>query len=157
MDIKELLDPAAIEPFRGTINYWALQTVAMMATAALIPRMRITSIFGALGIVLALALVNATVWDTALFFSVPGTFSQHALTLLAANGALFWVLVKLLPGIEIEGFAAAFVAPVVFTALSLLISAYGRDVDVLELGKKGAEILGVLRDRLSSTPPAAAP
>ena len=67
------------------------------------------------------------------------------------------MLVKLLPGIEIEGFAAAFVAPVVFTALSLLISAYGRDVDVLELGKKGAEILGVLRDRLSSTPPAAAP
>jgi uncharacterized membrane protein YvlD (DUF360 family) len=148
------IDPSVIEPYRGLINYWGLQTVAMMLTALVIPRMRITSIFGALGIVLALGLVNATVWDTALFFSVPSSFSRQALTLLAANGALFWVLVKLLPGIEIEGFAPAFVAPVVFTALSLAISMYGRDVDLLELGRRGAEMLGVVRDRLQvPTPP----
>jgi len=155
--MDQLLDPSAIEPFRGTINYWALQTIAMMLTAALIPRMRITSIFGALGIVLALALVNATVWDTALFFSVPASVSRQALTLLAANGVLFWVLVKLLPGIEIEGFAPAFVAPVVFTALSLAISAYGREIDVIELGKRGAEMVGVLRDRLNAGAPPASP
>jgi uncharacterized membrane protein YvlD (DUF360 family) len=115
--------------------------------------MKITSIFGALGIVLALGLVNATVWDTALFFSVPSSFSRHALTLLAANGVLFWVLVKLLPGIEIEGFAPAFVAPVVFTALSLAISAYGRDLDLVELGRQGAELLGGVRDRLQTPAP----
>jgi uncharacterized membrane protein YvlD (DUF360 family) len=148
------IDPSVIEPYRGLINYWGLQTVAMMLTALVIPRMRITSIFGALGIVLALGLVNATVWDTALFFSVPSSFSRQALTLLAANGALFWVLVKLLPGIEIEGFAPAFVAPVVFTALSLAISTYGRDLDLIELGRRGAEMLGVVRDRLQApTPP----
>jgi uncharacterized membrane protein YvlD (DUF360 family) len=152
----EVLDPSVIEPYRGLINYWGLQTVAMMLTALVIPRMKITSIFGALGIVLALGLVNATVWDTALFFSVPSSFSRHALTLLAANGVLFWVLVKLLPGIEIEGFAPAFVAPVVFTALSLAISAYGRDLDLIELGRQGAEMLGVVRDRLQ-TPAAPAP
>ena len=151
----EILDPAAIEPFRGTINYWALQTAAMMLTAAVIPRMRITSIFGALGIVLALALVNATLWDTALFFSVPSSFSRHALTLLAANGILFWVLVKLLPGIEIDGFAPAFVAPVVFTALSLAVSAYGRDLDVIELAKRGAEWVSTFRDGLDTAPHAA--
>lgn len=148
------IDPSVIEPYRGLINYWGLQTVAMMLTALVIPRMRITSIFGALGIVLALGLVNATVWDTALFFSVPSSFSRQALTLLAANGALFWVLVKLLPGIEIEGFAPAFVAPVVFTALSLAISTYGRDLDLIEVGRRGAEMLGVVRDRLQApTPP----
>ena len=152
----EIIDPSVIEPYRGLINYWGLQTVAMMLTALVIPRMKITSIFGALGIVLALGLVNATVWDTALFFSVPSSFSRHALTLLAANGLLFWVLVKLLPGIEIDGFAPAFVAPVVFTALSLAISAYGRDLDLLELGRQGAEMLGVVRDRLQ-TPTAPAP
>lgn len=152
----EIIDPSVIEPYRGLINYWGLQTVAMMLTALVIPRMKITSIFGALGIVLALGLVNATVWDTALFFSVPSSFSRHALTLLAANGLLFWVLVKLLPGIEIEGFAPALVAPVVFTALSLAISAYGRDLDLLELARQGAEMLGVVRDRLQ-TPAAPAP
>ena len=122
----EIIDPSVIEPYRGLINYWGLQTVAMMLTALVIPRMKITSIFGALGIVLALGLVNATVWDTAL------------------------------PGIEIDGFAPAFVAPVVFTALSLAISAYGRDLDLLELGRQGAEMLGVVRDRLQ-TPAAPAP
>ena len=152
----EIIDPSVIEPYRGLINYWGLQTVAMMLTALVIPRMKITSIFGALGIVLALGLVNATVWDTALFFSVPSSFSRHALTLLAANGLLFWVLVKLLPGIEIDGFAPALVAPVVFTALSLAISAYGRDLDLLELGRQGAEMLGVVRDRLQ-IPAAPAP
>lgn len=152
----DVIDPSVIEPYRGLINYWGLQTVAMMLTALVIPRMKITSIFGALGIVLALGLVNATVWDTALFFSVPSSFSRHALTLLVANGVLFWVLVKLLPGIEIEGFAPALVAPVVFTALSLAISAYGRDLDLLELGRQGAEMLGMARDRLQS-PAAPAP
>lgn len=152
----EVVDPSVIEPYRGLINYWGLQTVAMMLTALVIPRMKITSIFGALGIVLALGLVNATVWDTALFFSVPSSFSRHALTLLVANGVLFWVLVKLLPGIEIDGFAPALVAPVVFTAISLAISAYGRDLDLLELGRQGAEMLGVVRDRLQA-PTSAAP
>lgn len=143
-----VIDPSLIEPYRGVINYWGLQTVAMMVTALLIPRMRITSIFGALGIVLALGLVNATLWDTALFFSVPSSFSSQALTLLLANGVLFWVLVKLLPGIEIEGFAPAIVAPVVFTALSLVISAYGRDLDLLDLGRKGAAAVTQVRDQL---------
>jgi uncharacterized membrane protein YvlD (DUF360 family) len=147
----EVIDPTVIEPYRGLINYWGLQTVAMMLTALLIPRMRITSIFGAMGIVLALGLVNATVWDTALFFSVPSSFSGHALTLLAANGLIFWVLVKLLPGIEIDGFAPAFVAPVVFTALSLVISTYGRDIDLIELGRQGAHILSGMRDRLQTS------
>lgn len=152
----DAIDPTVIEPYRGLINYWGLQTVAMMLTALVIPRMRITSIFGALGIVLALGLVNATVWDTALFFSVPSSFSKQALTLLASNGIIFWVLVKLLPGIEIEGFAPAFVAPVVFTAISLAISTYGRDLDLLELGRQGAQILSGVRDRLQGAGPPAA-
>jgi len=147
----ETIDPTVIEPYRGLINYWGLQTVAMMLTALLIPRMKITSIFGALGIVLALGLVNATVWDTALFFSVPSSFSGHALTLLAANGVIFWILVKLLPGIEIDGFAPAFVAPVVFTALSLAISTYGRDIDLIELGRQFAQMLSGMRDRLQTS------
>jgi uncharacterized membrane protein YvlD (DUF360 family) len=149
----DVIDPAVIEPYRGVINYWGLQTVAMMLTALLIPRMRITSIFGALGIVLALGLVNATVWDTALFFSVPSSFSGQALTLLLANGVLFWVLVKLLPGIEIDGFAPALVAPVVFTALSLGISAYGRDVDLLDLGRKGVAAISQFRDQMQEQKP----
>jgi putative membrane protein len=117
------------EPFNGTINYWIVQTAAMMLTALLIPNLRITSIFGALLVVFALGLVNATVWDAALFFQVPQAVTTQALVLLLANGAIFWVLVKILPGIEVDGVLPALVAPIVFTLISLLVSRHGRDID----------------------------
>ena len=119
------------------LRYWLLQTLAMMITALLIPRLRITSIVGAFLIVLALALVNATLWSAALFFSIPASPTVEALVLVLANGAIFWVLCKLVPGIEIEGILPAVAAPIVFTIVSILVARYADDVD---LGAVGATI-----------------
>ena len=41
----------------SALRHWLLQTVAMMLTALVIPRLRITSIIGAFGIVVALAAI----------------------------------------------------------------------------------------------------
>lgn len=112
-----------------TFSIWIFQTVAMALTALLIPRLTITSIFGAIGCVAALALVNATLWDVALFFSIPDNLGTHTLLLIAANGLIFWAIVKLLPGIEVSGFLPALAAPLLFTVLSLVITHYGRQVD----------------------------
>jgi putative membrane protein len=111
------------------LTYWFLQTIAMAVTALIIPRLKITSVFGALGIVIALAFVNSKVWDAALFLSIPDSFSMRALLLLVTNGVIFWVLVKLLPGIETDGFLPALAAPVVFTVCSLVIGHYGSQID----------------------------
>lgn len=111
------------------LTYWLLQTLSMAITALLIPGLMITSIFGALITVLALAFINASIWDAALFFSIPDSFTMQALMLFGANGLIFWVLVKLLPGIEVRGFLPAFIAPVVFTLTSLVISNYAADID----------------------------
>lgn len=116
-------------PVNKMITHWIFQTVAMLLTAALLPRMYVTSILGAFFVVLALAFVNATIWDAALFFSVPNSVTTHAVLLLFANGVLFWALTKLLPGIQIEGFWPAIVAPVIFTVLSVIIDRYGRQID----------------------------
>ena len=123
----------------ATFRHWLLQTVAMMITALLIPRMRITSIFGALGIVMALALVNTTIWSGALFFAVPDAPTAQALVLVLANGAIFWILCKLLPGIEIQGILPAVAAPVVFTFVSVLVARYAADVDWDEVGRTAAD------------------
>jgi len=136
------------EPFTGTLSYWFLQTIAMGLTALLIPGLRITSIFGAAAAVVGLALVNATVWDAALFFSVPHGLSTQMLVLLLSNGVIFWVLVKLLPGIEVDGILPALAAPIVFTIVSVLISNYGRDVDWAAVTQWASERLGSLRDYL---------
>ena len=132
--------------FTGTWSYWFLQMVAMLLTALLIPHLRITSIFGALGMVAALAFLNATVWDAALFFHVPDALTTHVLLLFLVNGVIFWILVKLLPGIEVEGIVPALVAPVVFMGLSLLIDTYGREVDWVAVLNWTIEKMQVLRD-----------
>lgn len=111
------------------LTYWFLQTVAMCVTALLIPGLKVTSPFGALGTVVGLAFVNSKVWDAALFFHIPDHFSSQALLLFLTNGFIFWILIKLLPGIEVEGIIPALVAPVVFTLCSLLISAYSDQID----------------------------
>jgi len=115
--------------FSFNLGYWVLQSLAMIATALLIPRLTITSIFGAIGIVIAIAFVNSKLWDAALFFHLPDTFSVQAGLLLLVNGLIFWLLVKLLPGIEVQGLLPAVAAPVVFAICSMLIGAFAADID----------------------------
>jgi len=121
-------------PFEHMLNYWILQMIAIAVTAAIIPGLRITSIFGAVLMVAGLALANATMWDAALFMSIPQSASLQAFMLLFSNGILFWVLVKLLPGIEVRGVLPAIAAPVVFTVFSLIISHYLKDVSWIAVG-----------------------
>lgn len=100
------------------------QTLAMMITALLIPRLKITSVFGALFMVLALSYVNSKIWDAALFYQIPNHFSYQAGLLLVSNGIIFWILVKILPGIEIDGILPALFAPIVFTLCSVAVTQF---------------------------------
>lgn len=110
-------------------NYWILQTLAMMLTAFLLPGLQVSGPFGALLTVVALAFVNTKVWNAALFFAIPNHISVQAITLIVANGIIFWILVKILPGIEVQGVVPAIVAPVVFSICNILINQYGKDID----------------------------
>ncbi len=105
-------------------HHWILQSVAMAFTALILPQLKITSILGPFLAVLTLAFVNAKFWDAALFFHLPESFSIQTALLLIANGILFWVVIKLVPGIEIEGFFGAVAAPIVFTLCSFFINKY---------------------------------
>ena len=111
------------------LQYWALQTVAMLVTALLIPGLKVSGPLSAFIAVVALALLNTYLWDAALFFQIPDSLSLHALALLVVNGVIFWIVAKLLPGVEIEGILPAIAAPVVFTICSLLIQRYGRSIE----------------------------
>ena len=127
------------------LTYWFLQTVAMLITAFLIPNLRITSIFGAIFIVIALAFVNSKIWDAALFFHIPDTISAHSLLLFLTNGIIFWVLIKLLPGIEVNGFLPALAAPIIFTVTSILIANYAEYIDWIALLDQLIEFLQNVR------------
>ena len=138
------------EQVTGMLSHWILQIVAMALTALAIPKLKITSLFGALGAVVGLAFVNATVWDAALFFSVPNGISTQMVTLLLANGALFWILAKVLPGIEIEGILPAIIAPIVFTVISMVITSL--EIDFLGLLRQAGDTVGDVREYLKESP-----
>src|SRR5512139_3305299 len=129
-----------------TLRPWLLNTVAMMLTALVIPGLRITSIFGAIGIVVALAIVNQTVWSAAMFETLPHAATVQTLVLVLSNGAIFWILAKLLPGIEVKGVLPALIAPIVFTFLSGLVWKYGAHLDFVALGEQSVEKVKQLRD-----------
>jgi len=130
------------------LNYWILQSIAMGLTALFIPGLRVTSIFGPLGSVVTLAFINAHVWDAALFFQLPTSLTAQTFTLLISNGLIFWIIVKLLPGIEINGILPALIAPVLFTLLSVLIAYYGRNIDWLNIGQLAVTYIGSVKDAI---------
>lgn len=101
----------------------------MALTALLLPRLRVTSVFGPVLAVVALAAVNTWFWDAKLFSELPQAFTVQTATLILMNGVIFWILVKLLPGIEVEGVLPALAAPVVFTMTTVLITPYLNSVD----------------------------
>jgi len=136
------------------INEWFLQTVAMMLTALLLPKLKITSIFGAFGAVVGLALLNASVWDAALFLSVPDTLSLQALVLVLSNGVFFLLLVKFLPGIEVDSILVAIIAPIIFAISRMLIQKYGHLVDWGAVFNKIVEVISYLKVFIQGSPEA---
>ena len=142
------VNPTSAVDFITTFNveYWALQTAAMLITALLIPGLRVRGPISALLTVITLAVVNAKFWDAASFFALPNSWTVHAAVLVLANGILFWVIVKILPGIEVQGFLPALVAPLIFSACSLMVPEIARTIDWSVVWAQAIHILGLVRD-----------
>ncbi len=133
------------------INFFLLQTVAMIVVTLLIPGLKLNGLLGAFWMVAALALLNSTLWDSGLFHALPDVKSLHGLVLMLANGVLFWILVKILPGIQIKGVLPALLAPVTNTILTVLIQTYGSHIDVISTVKSFAQQVSGVRDTLKES------
>lgn len=133
------------------LSYWILQTLAMCLTCLVIPKLKITHPLGAIMAVVAISFINTTVWDAALFFQIPDHLTSQAVTLFIANGVLFWLVIKFMPGIEISGVLPALAAPIVFTISSLVVEKYGSQVDWIQLGKDALAMIDQLREGLRSS------
>lgn len=126
-------------------KYWLLQTVAMLLTCLLLPKLTVSGPIPAFLTVLSLSFVNAHLWDSALFFKIPNEFAYKALLLVLTNGFFFWIIVKLLPGIEISGILPAILAPIIFSILSLLIDQYKEQIDLAAIYSYIADHIKLLR------------
>lgn len=123
MDIFKLFWP--------DFDFIILQSLLIALAAMLLPRLKVTSLFGPILTAIAISWFNEIYWDSSLFFNLPDSFTPKTLLLLLSNALIFWVLVKILPGIEISGFLSALLAPVIITLCSYLIRHYVGDIDWL--------------------------
>lgn len=112
----------ALIPNSDTLTVWFFQAIAIWITDLCLKKIRITSFFGPILMVIALSFINSKIWDVALFFQIPNSLTSQAITVFFVNGLIFWALVKILPGIEIEGFVSALIAPIIFTIANLAIT-----------------------------------
>ncbi len=127
---------------------WMTQAVAMLITAFILPGFTVSGPLSALIAVIALAFVNTQLWDAALFFSVPNSFTIHAVTLVLANGILFWILVKVLPGINTRGIIAPLVAPILFTVISMYLHEHAKDINWNTVWQKTKSTVVEVKDEI---------
>jgi putative membrane protein len=132
------------------LSYWVIQTIAMAVTALLIPNLRITSIFGPILAVAALSAINFSVWSSDLFSALPNTLSTQALTLFTVNGAIFWIVVKIIPGIESKGFLPVLLAPIVFTTCSVFLPQVITQVNWQAVRTEAQKVVGETKRFVSS-------
>lgn len=140
-----------------SIDTLVLLSLSLVVTAWLLPGLAVTSVFGPILAVITLALMNNYLWSTALFFQIPDSLTAQTFLTLVANGALFWIVVKLLPGIEISGVVPALVAPVLFTLLSIVAFRYGRNINWIEVWQVVSDFIQGIRDSLLSSTSTPAP
>ena len=135
----------------GFLLIWFLQSIALLITALLIPRFTVAGPFSALKFVTVLSIINTTLWNASLFSAIPNSFTAHTLVVVLANGALFWGLAKIMPGIMIDGWLPAIVGPIVFTIISAVTFNYGKDVDWVDVFERAADYVTSTRDTLIET------
>lgn len=132
-------------------SYWLIQGIALTITAFLLPGLKVTSVFGPILMIFFLGLVNAFLWDASLFYQIPTGLSSHAGMIVLWNALIFWLLVKLLPGIEIRGIIAPIVAPIIFTATTILAAQNSAKIDWEKLAGKVVGEVQEQRDLLKKT------
>ncbi len=127
------------------ITPWLYQTASMFITAVLLPGFRVGGPVAAFFVVLALYWVNSYLWDPALFYEIPTSLSSRTFLLIGANGLLFWLMIKLLPGTEIEGVLPALAGPLVYCVVLSMVNEFAPSIDWTAVGHATARGIAGIR------------
>jgi len=102
---------------------WALNALALMAVAYLMPSVQIQSFGTALIAALVLGLANAVVRPILVLLTLPVTILTLGLFILVINGAVFLGVSRLVSGFEVAGLWSAILAAILYSIISFLLSA----------------------------------
>ncbi|MFH1855414.1 MAG: phage holin family protein [bacterium] len=101
---------------------WIVNALILMLIPYIVPGMTIESFFSAMVVAVMLALVNALIKPILLVLTLPINILTLGLFTLVINGLMFYLVSAIVKGFNITNFTAAFLAALVYSVISLLIS-----------------------------------
>jgi putative membrane protein len=102
---------------------WFLLACALLLIAQVYPGVALTSYAAALVSALVLGLLNALVRPLLILLTLPVTLITLGLFLFVINAAMFYAAAWLLDGLRVNGFGAALLASLLYSAFGMVIDA----------------------------------
>jgi putative membrane protein len=101
----------------------AVNALAIMLAASILPGISVDGIVSALAAGVLLGLVNAFVRPVLLILTLPITLVTLGLFLFVLNGLCFWLVASVVKGFHVAGFGSAMLGALVVSAVSWILTA----------------------------------
>lgn len=100
---------------------WLLSATALLAVASLYSGVEVRSFGAALVAALIIGLFNVFLRPVLIVLTLPVTLVTIGLFLFIINAVLFWAAASVLDGFQVQGFAAALLGSLIYSAFGLVI------------------------------------
>ncbi len=104
-----------------TIVKWLLSAAALLAVAYLYSGVQIHSYSAALIAALVIGLFNMILRPVLVVLTLPVTIISLGLFLFVINALMFWAAAGMLDGFHVDGFGAALLGSLIYSAFGVLI------------------------------------
>lgn len=102
---------------------WVLMAVALLAVSYLYAGVQVASFGTALLAAVVIGLLNVLLRPVLVLLTLPVTVLTLGLFLFIVNALVFWAASGLMPGFHVNGFWAALLGSLIYSALGLCIDA----------------------------------
>lgn len=114
-------------------KFW-VNVIALFVVMFFVPGIRVDSIGTALAAAFALGLVNALLRPVLVFLTLPLTIMSLGFFTLIINGALFYLVSKLVDGFHIVSFGAAVWGALLFSVCSFMLNIFFKPRENVRVG-----------------------
>ena len=102
---------------------WLLSAAALLAVAHLYGGVQVTTFSAAMVAALVIGLLNTFVRPILVLLTLPVTLVTLGLFLFVINALMFWAASGLVSGFQVNGFGAALLGSLIYSALGVVIDA----------------------------------
>lgn len=106
-----------------TILTWLLAACALLLVAYLYPGVQVKSFSSALIAAFVIGLFNMVLRPILVVLTLPVTIVTLGLFLFVINALLFWAAASMLDGFHVNGFGAALLGSLIYSAIMLVVDA----------------------------------